>query len=76
MNACALALVLLVDVSGSVSPERYELQHAGVAQALTDPHVQHVLLVAAGRHGDHRHRVERSAARRGAVAHGPDPPMT
>ncbi len=48
MNACALALVLLVDVSGSVSPDRYELQHAGVAQALTDPHVQHVLLAQPG----------------------------
>jgi len=48
MNACALALVLLVDVSGSVSPDRYELQHTGVAQALTDPHVQHVLLSQPG----------------------------
>jgi hypothetical protein len=48
MNACALALVLLIDVSGSVSPDRYELQHSGVAQALTDPHVQHVLLSQPG----------------------------
>jgi hypothetical protein len=48
MNACALALVLLIDVSGSVSPDRYELQHTGVAQALTDPHVQHVLLSQPG----------------------------
>jgi hypothetical protein len=48
MNACALALVLLIDVSGSVSPDRYELQHAGIAQALTDPHVQHVLLSQPG----------------------------
>lgn len=48
MNACALALVLLMDVSGSVSSERYELQHSGVAQALTDPHVQHVLLAQEG----------------------------
>jgi len=48
MNACALALVLLVDVSGSVSPDRYELQHTGVAQALTDAHVQHVLLSQPG----------------------------
>ncbi len=44
MSPCALALVLLVDVSGSVSADRYTLQHAGIAQALTDPHVQHVLL--------------------------------
>jgi hypothetical protein len=44
MNACALALVLLVDVSGSVSADRYMLQHAGIAQALVDPHVEHVLL--------------------------------
>lgn len=48
MNACALALVLLMDVSGSVSSDRYELQHAGMAQALTDPHVQHVLVSQSG----------------------------
>ncbi len=44
MNACALALVLLVDVSGSISADRYALQHSGIAQALVDPHVEHVLL--------------------------------
>jgi hypothetical protein len=38
-----LALVLLVDVSGSVSAERYALQHQGMAQAFLDPHVTHVL---------------------------------
>ena len=48
MNACALALVLLIDVSGSVSTDRYNLQHAGVAQALLDPHVEHVLLSQEG----------------------------
>ncbi len=48
MNPCTLALVLLVDVSGSVSADRYTLQHAGIAQALTDPHVQHVLLSQEG----------------------------
>lgn len=45
---CALALVLLIDVSGSVSADRYGLQHAGMAQALTDPHVKHVLLAQEG----------------------------
>ena len=48
MSACALALVLLIDVSGSVSSERYALQHAGVAQALTEPHVEHALLSQEG----------------------------
>lgn len=44
MIACALALVLLVDTSGSVSAERYNLQHTGLAQALTDESVQRGLL--------------------------------
>ncbi|MBO0709938.1 MAG: DUF1194 domain-containing protein [Acetobacteraceae bacterium] len=44
MIACALALVLLVDTSGSVSAERYALQHTGLAQALTDARVERGLL--------------------------------
>ncbi len=48
MAACALALVLLIDVSGSVSSDRYALQHAGVAQALTEPQVEHALLSQEG----------------------------
>ncbi len=48
MMACALALVLLIDVSGSVSADRYALQHAGIAQALTEPQVEHALLSQEG----------------------------
>ena len=48
MGPCALALVLLIDVSGSVSSDRYALQHAGVAQALADQHVKHALLAQEG----------------------------
>jgi len=32
-RAASLALVLAVDVSGSVSPDRYQLQHDGIARA-------------------------------------------
>lgn len=39
MVPCALALVMLVDVSGSISSERYALQHAGFAAAMTDPRI-------------------------------------
>ena len=34
---CAVALVLLVDVSGSVSTENHRLQRAGIAAALREP---------------------------------------
>ncbi|MCL2429579.1 MAG: DUF1194 domain-containing protein [Alphaproteobacteria bacterium] len=44
MIACALALVLLVDTSGSVSADRYALQHTGLAQALTDASIERGLL--------------------------------
>lgn len=37
MIACAVALVLLVDVSGSVSAEHHRLQRAGIAEALRTP---------------------------------------
>lgn len=40
MLACAVALILLVDVSGSVSPTNYELQKRGIAEAFKDPQVQ------------------------------------
>lgn len=36
---CAVALALLVDISGSVSMERVELQRKGIAQALREPEV-------------------------------------
>lgn len=37
MIACAAALVLLVDVSGSVSTEHHRMQRAGIADALRAP---------------------------------------
>lgn len=37
MIACAVALVLLVDVSGSVSDTNHRLQREGIAAALRDP---------------------------------------
>ena len=40
MLACAVALVLLVDVSGSVSKSNYELQRDGIANALMSESVQ------------------------------------
>jgi Ca-activated chloride channel family protein len=48
MNLCALALVLLVDVSGSISADRYALQHAGLAQALQDQQVRRLMLQQEG----------------------------
>lgn len=41
--ACRLALVLALDVSGSVDNVEYEQQLSGVAEALSDPEVQSVL---------------------------------
>jgi hypothetical protein len=38
------ALILAVDVSGSVDTERFTLQREGIADALADPAVQNVLL--------------------------------
>ena len=40
MLACAVALILLVDVSGSVSQTNYELQKRGIAEAFKDPQIQ------------------------------------
>lgn len=37
MLACAVALLLLVDVSGSVTPENHRLQREGIAAALRAP---------------------------------------
>lgn len=43
MISCALALVLLLDVSQSVSPNDYVLQRDGVAQAFADPQIQQII---------------------------------
>lgn len=40
MLACAVALILLVDISGSVSEKNYELQKRGIAEAFKDPQIQ------------------------------------
>ncbi|MEM9975350.1 MAG: DUF1194 domain-containing protein [Pseudomonadota bacterium] len=42
--ACRLALLLALDVSGSVDEAEYVLQLAGVAQALEDSEVRHALM--------------------------------
>ena len=42
--ACELALVLAIDVSSSISPGEYRFQVDGLAEALMQPEVQHVLL--------------------------------
>ena len=41
---CRHALVLALDVSGSVSPAEYELQKKGLAKALLDPEVADIIL--------------------------------
>lgn len=40
MLACAVALILLVDISSSVSEKNYELQKIGIAEAFKDPQIQ------------------------------------
>ena len=40
MLACAVALILLVDISSSVSEKNYELQKRGIAGAFKDPQIQ------------------------------------
>ena len=47
--AVDLALVLAVDISNSMTPEQYELQMAGLAQAFEDKAVQDAIV--SGRHG-------------------------
>ena len=42
--ACRLALVLALDVSGSVDQREYQLQLEGIATALEDPHVRSAIL--------------------------------
>jgi hypothetical protein len=44
---CALALVLLLDVSASISSERFALQRDATAAALRDPAVQHAIVAQA-----------------------------
>jgi len=45
-RACELALVLAVDVSGSVDPREYRLQMQGLADALRDPLIGEALVQA------------------------------
>jgi len=45
-SACSIALVLAVDVSGSVSREEYALQRDGLADALGDPLVSEAMVNA------------------------------
>lgn len=37
---CSLALVLLMDVSGSVTPQHYNIQHQGLIAAFNDQNIQ------------------------------------
>ncbi len=46
LRACDLALVLAVDVSGSVDPKEYRLQMDGLARALRDPLISEALVQA------------------------------
>lgn len=43
MLSCALALVLLIDVSGSISLENYQLQAKGLQQAFLEPEIQNAI---------------------------------
>lgn len=45
-RACELALVLAVDVSGSVSPREYDIQRKGLAEALRDDTIGEALVSA------------------------------
>jgi Ca-activated chloride channel family protein len=45
-GACAVALALAIDVSGSVDPGEYRLQTQGLARALADPTVTDALVAA------------------------------
>lgn len=46
VRACDLALVLAVDVSGSVSPQEYDIQQRGLATALRDDTIAEALVLA------------------------------
>lgn len=48
-TACETALVLAIDVSGSVDPGEYDLQKNGLADALRDPTVKDALIAAGAR---------------------------
>ena len=43
-RACDLALVLAVDISGSVDEREYEIQMRGLAEGLSDPEVAEALV--------------------------------
>jgi len=47
--ACDIALVLAVDVSGSVDPDEYTIQMGGLARAIEDPAVTDALVHARAR---------------------------
>jgi Protein of unknown function (DUF1194) len=47
-NAAALAVVLAVDVSASVTPESYILQHDGIARAFENPRLVDAIAAAPG----------------------------
>jgi len=46
VEACEVALVLAVDVSGSVDPGEYDIQMGGLATALRDPSVSEALVAS------------------------------
>lgn len=48
MLSCALALVLLIDVSASVTASNYQLQAKGIQQAFLEPEIQRVILSQPG----------------------------
>lgn len=44
VRACETALLLAIDVSGSIDPNEYELQTEGLAAALSDPQIADILV--------------------------------
>ena len=44
LRACETALLLAIDVSGSIDPNEYELQAEGLAAALRDPQIADILV--------------------------------
>ncbi len=44
VQACRLALILAIDVSGSIDPGEYRLQMQGMADALEDSEIAHALV--------------------------------
>lgn len=47
-NATALAIVMAIDVSGSVTPDSYILQRDGIARAFEDPRLARAIAAAPG----------------------------